>query len=186
LLVGEDLLQGALVHLVPLGVIEGFELVFNIGDLFIEETERVVVNHKTVLVVVDGFVEYMEDISDFGSHFRTSFGVNEFLVESLEFLHFLGVFPSLHGSTNVSDWSGLLNGFPGLLDVVHLLANSFLTGFGNLDFDHALDVFKIFLIIRIVEFSDLNVLFDGHLEVYHLLLECFALSGSLEGFGSSA
>lgn len=160
-------------------------MAFNIVDFVIDVFELVVVNHKTVLVVVDGFVEHLEDILDFGSHSLASWGGKEFVVESIEISHFLGFTPSLEGSTSVSDWLRLLNRFPGLLNIVHLLANNFLTGWGNLDLDHALDVIKVFLIIRGVEVGDLKVLLDGHLEVYHLLLECFALSGGLEFLHSS-
>jgi len=61
-------LQGTLVHLAPLGFLEGFELLLNIVNFVINVFEIIVVNRKTVPFVVDGFVELLEDILDFFSH----------------------------------------------------------------------------------------------------------------------
>ena len=139
-------MHGGLVDLVPLGCLEGFEFIFNIVNFVIEVHELLVVDLKTSLVVVDGFIELMEDISDFSGHLLASWGGHEFLVEGLEVLSFFRVTPSVEGSTEVSDWSRFLNRVPGLLDVSHFLLDLVSSSLGGGDLEHVLGGFDIFLI----------------------------------------
>jgi len=79
------------VNLIPLGFLEGFEFRFNIFDFIINVIELFVVNLKTSFVVVDGFVELLENIFNLSCHLLASFGGQKFLVKSLDVFHLLGV-----------------------------------------------------------------------------------------------
>ena len=86
-----------LVNLLPLGFLEGFEFRFNIFEFIINVIKLFVVNLKTSFVVVDGFVELLENIFNLFCHLLASFGGQKFLVKSLDVFHLLGVFKSFEG-----------------------------------------------------------------------------------------
>lgn len=100
--------------------------------------ELFVVNLNTSFVVVDRFIELMEDIREFCLHFLASWGGQEFLVECLKILHFLGMCPSLDGSMKVSHWLGTFNSIPNVFNVIPLLLDFFATCLVDINLDEIL------------------------------------------------
>lgn len=121
-------------------MIELFHLFSNISKLVIDLLEILVVNVHALFVVVDALVELFEDVLDFGLHSLALFGGEEFLVESLEVLHLLGLGPSLGGGFGVSDWLGLLDSFPDLLDISPFLGNFLFSNFADGNFKEFLEL----------------------------------------------
>jgi len=145
LLVVEDLLHLHVILCLPWGFFEGFHLSNDIIDLVIDLLEILVVNVHALFVVVDALVELLEDVGDFGLHFLALWGGEEFLVESLEVLHLLGVGPSLGGGFGVSDWLGFVDVVPDFLDISPFLGNFLLSSFADGNFKEVLELINMFI-----------------------------------------
>lgn len=96
-------------------------------------------------------------------------------------LNFLRFTPSFEFFSHLVEWRGIFDGIPGLTDIISLGLDFMLTSFGDLDLEQVLLLLPVLWNI-----SDFDVLFDGMLELYHLLLECLTRSRVLERFESSS
>ena len=136
--VGDSSTPSLLVFLGPVGVLEVLVLVGNIIELILEVLEGSVINMEAAVVVVDGTIEALEDILPLSNEFLSLWGSNELLVEGLEVLNLSRLSPSLEGSSKVSDWSGVLDGTPHVLNIGPFLLDGLFVVDGDLEHVHVL------------------------------------------------
>lgn len=129
-------LPGGIVLGSPVGFLEVLVLVGDIIELILEVLEGSVVNVESGVVVVHGAIEALEDILPLSDEFLSLWGSNELLVESLEVVDLSRLSPSLEGRSEVSDWSGALDGTPNVLNISPFLFDGCFVGDLNLEHVH--------------------------------------------------
>ena len=126
-----------MVGLIPLGSLELLVLSGDIGKFILKSVKVIVVDVDGVLSVVEGLhlVEDMTDILPLFDESLTLWGLDEGLIESLDVLDLSRFSPSLEGGSEVSDWSGVLDGVGNSTDIMGFLLDGSLSLLRDLDLE---------------------------------------------------
>merc|ERR1712167_472747 len=131
---------GLIVILGPVGLGEFLVFISNILELISKLIEGGVVHVVSGVVLIDVVLKAFSNVLPLRDESLSSWGGKEFLVKFVDGSNLFGVSPSLERRFEVSDWLGVLDGFPGVGNIFGLAFDSLLSLFGDLNLKHVGDV----------------------------------------------